>query len=241
MGFWRWFHCNRIFRYATYSSTGDSINITYYDVSTQFSPNCTFVSDSIVAVYPAPIAEFYIQPSISGLSVSIHLINQTIGGDSIFLWNYDDGNTGVSYPSSPDIAHAYVDTGTYNIELIAFNKVGCSDTITHPKHIEIKIPNVFNPNSDNPKNSVFYIGDFYQDSLDLADINLKLIVFNRWGQKVFESDHYEDCNPTNNALETCWDGHDQKGNELGTDTYFYVLNMNNQSVLSGYVMILRTN
>ena len=96
---------------------------------------------------------------------------------------------------------------------------------------------VFNPNSENPQNAVFYIGDFYLDSLTTS-VPVGLDIFNRWGQKVFETDHYETCDPFANP-QNCWNGTDMNGKELGTDTYYYVLNLNNQSILSGYVMLLR--
>ena len=137
-----------------------------------------------------------------------------------------------------DVAHTYTDSGTYNIKLIACNTGGCCDTIIIPKHILIKIPNVFNPGSATPENAVFYIGDFFMDTLDLNTVVLKLEVYNRWGELVYDNPEYQKCNPFGSP-ELCWQGYDMKGNELGTDTYFYVLSLNNQAAVNGYVMLLR--
>jgi len=221
----------------TYASTGESINTTYYTVQAILDSNCKFVFDSMVAIYPTPIADFYIEPVVSGFSVSVNLINTSTGGDK-FDWDFDDDNNATTYSSNPNVSHAYTDSGTYTIQLIAFNNLGCSDTTEQVKRISLKIPNVFNPGSGTAENSVFYIGDFYLDTLDLTGAVLELVVFNRWNEKVYENDHYEDCDPFN-APGNCWDGTDLKGNELQTDTYFYVLNLNNQSAVNGYVMILR--
>ena len=62
---------------------------------------------------------------------------------------------------------------------------------------------MFAPGSDKPENAVFFIGALFLDTLDLSDATLKLIVFNRWGHKVYENDHYEECDPWN-AAEKCW-------------------------------------
>ena len=78
------------------------------------------------------------------------------------------------------------------------------------------------------------------DTLDLSTAVLRLEVFNRWGEQVYLNENYQECNPFN-APDLCWDGRDKRGNELGTDTYFYVLSLNNQAAVNGYVMLLRPN
>ncbi|MFH1320972.1 MAG: PKD domain-containing protein [Bacteroidota bacterium] len=225
----------------TYPSTGDTFNITYYTITAILDNNCRFVFDNLVAVYPTPFADFYIDPAITGITVAINAINTSIGADSLFRWDFDDGETAFSSPLSPNATHAYTDTGLFTIQLVAINKFGCTDTTTQEKHIELKIPNVFMPGSDpdRPKeNSVFYIGDFYLDTMDFSSATLKLVVFNRWGQKVYENDHYEECDPWG-APEKCWDGTDLNGRELNTDTYYYILNFDDRSAVNGWVMILR--
>jgi len=223
----------------TYQSTGDSINNTIYDITVTFSPTCSFVAGQ-ATIFPTPTAGFTISPSVSGISASVILTNTSLGADSIFYWDFDD-NTPIitTYPNGPNVSHAYIDTGLYNIQLVACNTTGCCDTIQKPKHIEIKIPNVFNPGSSTAENAVFYIGDFFLDSLELNITTLRLVVYNRWGEVVYKNDNYQDCNPFGSP-ESCWDGHDMKGNELGTDTYFYILTLNDQAAVNGYVMLLRT-
>ena len=85
---------------------------------------------------------------------------------------------------------------------------------------------------------MFYVGDFFAPG---GEGVLTLHVYNRWGEQVYESDHYQDCNPFTNGIENCWNGTDEKGRELGNDTYFYVLDLNNQTAVNGYVIILRPN
>ena len=223
----------------------DTLNYTWYDITVTFGPTCSFVVGQ-AGVAPTPNADFTIDPSISGISVFVSLTNTSTGADSMVIWDFDDASFSETYWSPAgggsygNTAHTYVDSGTYNIQLIGCNKGGCCDTTIIPKHILIKIPNVFNPGSATPENAVFYIGDFFMDTLDLSTSVLRLEVFNRWGEQVYLNENYQECDPFGSP-DLCWDGHDMKGNELGTDTYFYVLSLNRQAAVNGYVMLLRPN
>jgi gliding motility-associated-like protein len=85
----------------------------------------------------------------------------------------------------------------------------CSATeiinIRHTKqNSELFIPNSFSPESSNPENQTFKI---YSNHLQKATLK----IFNRWGEKVFES---------NNAQNIGWDG-TYKGEPMKTAVYIY--------------------
>jgi len=85
------------------------------------------------------------------------------------------------------------------------------------KPCSILIPNVFSPNNDD-KNQNFEI-------IGISGFpNSELVVFNRWGAKVFEDSNYENS----------WSGRD-----LPEGTYFYVLKRSDGESFSGYVTLLR--
>jgi gliding motility-associated-like protein len=88
--------------------------------------------------------------------------------------------------------------------------------------IQVKIPNVFTPNSDGI-NDVWVIPglDKYENSV--------LTIFNRWGQQVYQSKGYKQP----------WNGQ-YNGQPLPAGTYYYVINLgNNDPRLQGAVTILR--
>jgi gliding motility-associated-like protein len=90
--------------------------------------------------------------------------------------------------------------------------------------IRLTIPTGFSPNSDS-KNDLFLIPE-----LDAYN-NAHLIVFNRWGNKVFETDDYQND----------WDGTCQGNACLGNGilpegTYFYSLDVNGQH-FDGYTTL----
>jgi gliding motility-associated-like protein len=75
-----------------------------------------------------------------------------------------------------------------------------------PFNPDLNIPNSFSPNGDKI-NDVFVIHNLPENS--------KLIVFDRLGKMVYESDNYR----------SNWNGNDSKGKNLPTGTYWYVLSL----------------
>jgi gliding motility-associated-like protein len=94
-----------------------------------------------------------------------------------------------------------------------------SDCSVNP--VEITIPNSFSPNGDGV-NDVFIIRGLPQNST--------LIIFDRAGRKLFESDSYAND----------WDGKDRAGNALVSGTYWYVLSVSGQpEEYKGFVYLKR--
>ncbi len=106
---------------------------------------------------------------------------------------------------------------TYTLQV--WNKGGCmsQDTVRIIVLNEIKIPNAFTPNGDGP-HDLWEIPELtkYPDA--------SVIVFNRYGQKVFESSH---------GYTKPWDGK-YNGTKVPVGVYYYVIKRNESlPVLSG--------
>ncbi len=88
------------------------------------------------------------------------------------------------------------------------------------------VPNIITPNGDGRNDN------FRVPCLETTYTNNNVRIFNRWGDKVFEQDGY------NND----WDGR-YKGNPLPPGTYFYLIQLdksgNSDEVLQGYFTITR--
>lgn len=96
-----------------------------------------------------------------------------------------------------------------------------SDTL----RIEVKdffVPAGFSPNADGV-NDQFVITGMAQYP------GSRLLVFNRWGQKVYDNASYDNS----------WDGRGENGTDLPDDTYFYTLNLNGDDTYNGYIVIKR--
>ncbi|MEO6884528.1 MAG: gliding motility-associated C-terminal domain-containing protein [Bacteroidia bacterium] len=77
------------------------------------------------------------------------------------------------------------------------------------------IPNVFTPNGDG-KNDVFLIQDLPENS--------ELIIYNRWGNIVYQSLNYQN---------------DWKANGVSAGTYYYILKLPNKEIKKGFVQIIK--
>jgi gliding motility-associated-like protein len=96
-----------------------------------------------------------------------------------------------------------------------------ADTVKITVH-DLVIPTLITPNQDG-KNDYFVINGI--ETLG----NTSLLIFNRWGARVFENSKYDNK----------WDGVDNKNNPLPEDTYFFILRPEKSKAISGYVVIRR--
>jgi len=99
-------------------------------------------------------------------------------------WQWQFGNTGSSILQDPD--YYFSDTGTVKIKLIVSNQNVCYDTIERLlpilEQIDFFFPNVFTPNN-NGLNEGFGLSSTQYNLVK----DYRLQVFNRWGEKLFES------------------------------------------------------
>jgi gliding motility-associated-like protein len=138
-------------------------------------------------------------------------------------WSILSGSGSIHAPNEAYTEVSGLNTGV-NSFVITISLGGCvgdRDTV----NIRVKdlfIPQGFSPNQD---------GD--NDRFEITGISAypgsTLIIFNRWGKKVYE----------NNAYSNDWDGRSRNGLELADDTYFYVLNLSDEHSYNGFVVIKR--
>ncbi|MEN8120420.1 MAG: PKD domain-containing protein, partial [Bacteroidota bacterium] len=108
--------------------------------------------------------------------------NNSINGET-YLWNFGGIGDSLSREKSP--VHYYTEPGVYTINLDVWTEHGChADASQYPIVVEpagtIVFPNAFNPFSGYQLNKVF-------KPLHRGIREYKLEIFNRWGEKIFES------------------------------------------------------
>lgn len=139
-------------------------------------------TDSI-PIFPYPLPTAIINafpdstPSLQALVQFSNLSFQYISG----LWNFGDGNSSTAL----NPLHHYDDTGAYNTQLIVKNHYGCYDTaykrIFIMPDFTFYIPNSFTPNDDD-LNETFGPKGYFK-----GIANYKMIIWNRWGENIFET------------------------------------------------------
>ena len=158
-----------------------------FDVSLQISTPEGCIADTTqlnaICIYPEPIAAFSMDnPVISSLTPEVQFFNSSLYADTYF-WDFGDGTSSIT--ENPN--HLFpTDPATYVIVLTASNQIGCQDTaamtVTIWQDLAIYVPNTFTPDG-NEYNQTFkpiLTEGFKKDSYHL-------IIFNRWGEVVFES------------------------------------------------------
>lgn len=175
-------------------------------------PNTCNIRDTIfksITVFNNPVSNFTTAP-IPPIENTPTTFTNLASADAVsFKWLFGDGDSLVTN-SRLAVLHQYVATGTYNACLIAINSNGCADTLCQPVEAivlaQVDVPNAFTPNSNDINNKVLVRG--------FGIVKMKFSIYNRWGQKVFES----------NSLTTGWDGR-FKGALQPMDVYAYTLDV----------------
>ena len=157
-----------------------------------------------------PEALFSADPQVTDISNTfVNFTNESTGGVD-FTWDFGDGSDNeFGYNSSHEFPNE--NSGTYVVTLIASEGTDCADNerlvIQINDVLIFYVPNTFTPDDD-PFNPIFI--PVFGSGLDESDY--ELIIFNRWGEVVFETrDVYEG-----------WDG-TYKGQPVKDGTYVWKL------------------
>jgi gliding motility-associated-like protein len=166
---------------------------------------CTLDTFYVLDLFSQPEMEIDYSPdSVYIQNPTVYFVYDNLSSDSIEItnvsWDFGDGTrSNLENPS-----HLYLAVNTYNGFFKYTSSDGCSDSISFivdVREIELDVPNVFTPNGDG-------INDYFEiKNLD-SYISNELVIYNRWGRKVYEASNY------NNQ----WDG-----DNLNNGAYFYVL------------------
>ena len=207
-----------------------------YDMTlTVLTPQGCISSTSMtnfICIVPNPIASFSADTyEISTTNPDVFFNNTSIGADEYF-WNFGDGSEWSQDVNPYHIFPVVDDTSSYNIWLYAISPYGCLDSTV--RVIEIKedvilyVPNTFTPDGDEYNNNFIPIfsGGFSEEGYSL-------LIFNRWGELLFES----------HDTSVGWDGN-YKGNLCQDGTYTWKISVKNKETNEvkdyvGHVNLLR--
>lgn len=172
----------------------------------------TLTKELIIEVMENPVARFAIYPTtpINVPGEILYTDNRSTNASEYF-WDFGDGNT----TTDPEPQHLYKKEGEFTITLIARNNNGCADTtilasgVKTVNHGQLLIPNAFIPNTSGPGSGNLLNNEVFLPLVQKAT-KFQMMVFNRWGELMFES--------TN--ADAGWDGYFQ-GRLCAQDVYIY--------------------
>ena len=192
-----------------YNTPGNyTVNLTI--TSPEGCINDTTMVD-LVEVYDYPTAQFDANPNPVDILNPIVNFSDMSSSDVVgFEWSFLEGSTLLSTSSQQNPTYEFPedDPGSYNVELLVVNGDGCEDTVSLQVIVNgvftCYVPTAFTPDGDG-LNDFFYVKG---ESIDVT--NFTFMVFNRWGEKVFETEDINDM----------WDGR-HKNSPAQEDIYIW--------------------
>ena len=178
-------------------------------------------------VHPKPIAKFDVDFPVAIIEhATLHFTNLSMDVD-MFNWDFGDGGT--STEKNPQ--HTYTIVNKYPVELIVESEFGCIDTGMMEIEIvpfNVYTPNAFRPDSDIPENR-----EFMPVGVGVDPEVFQLLIFNRWGEIVFES----------NSPDYKWDGTTKSNNPAPIGNYIWKAEFADiqgfQHSMKGQVLLIR--
>ncbi|MDX2361892.1 MAG: gliding motility-associated C-terminal domain-containing protein [Crocinitomicaceae bacterium] len=201
---------------TTTSDIGCIASVTVLDaVYFEANPNASFSPGTI---------------TLSSLNTTVQFNNTSTGADT-FIWEFGD-ETSNSNEQNPN--HTFPDDGSgfFQVMLVAFSPAGCPDTaystIAVDEELIFYVPNTFTPDGDDYNE---YFRAIFSSGYDPFDFHL--LIFNRWGEIIWES--FDDS--------VGWDG-TYNGNIVQDGTYtwkidFKVSSTDERQLVVGHVNIIR--
>lgn len=149
-----------------------------------------------IKIKSIPKADFDWTPrKINNLKPVVSFLDKSSSDVVAWRWFFDEK----AYSTQKNPSFTYRDTGIFTTKLYVTNSNGCRDSVFKTLYIEPEMtfhfPNAFSPNYDSQNDIFKGVGFLYGMK------KYRLSIWNRWGEKVFETD-----NPS-----VGWNG--QKNNE----------------------------
>ena len=210
----------------TYANPG-----TYTVTLTNTLNGCSTTNSvtNYITVFADPVAAFDVSSTVlTQVSTEVIFYNNSNNATS-YSWDFGDETTSTAtnpihtYPQEP---------GSYTIILTAFSAGGCSDqatlTIVVREDQVIYVPNAFTPDGDEFNNEFKPV---LSEGFDLY--NYTLLIYNRWGEVIFESMN----------AEAGWDG-TYHGKPVKEGAYSWTIRVKNRTedkfnVYNGHVLVIR--
>jgi gliding motility-associated-like protein len=182
-------------------------NTYYVQPTTSDSYRCTNVRQPITAtVYEDESLELVVSQSVVEIPLAVVEFSTAATVPIVdWQWNFGDGSTAsVATP-----IHEYAYPGKYEVKVSTRDRNGCEQSLSTVVEVKlvtgISLPTAFSPNGDGI-NDRFTVGHY-----NVRDFQIK--IFNRWGQKIYESD-----NP-----DFSWSGEHAQGGMVREGVYVYVV------------------
>jgi gliding motility-associated-like protein len=180
-----------------------------YEIYTQYGCHNLISVNDYITIHDKPYPNIYVISNPTTIfNTEVDMINNTDGLINQYQWYFPGGIPSSSTFEEPTVLYPEGIAGDYPVQLIVTNEFNCVDSTSDVVHIIsdvlIYAPNTFTPDGDQ-KNNTWRV---YVDGIDVNEFHL--LLYNRWGELVWES-----YNP-----EGIWDG-SYDGTQVQDGTYVW--------------------
>ncbi|MFN5981991.1 MAG: gliding motility-associated C-terminal domain-containing protein [Fluviicola sp.] len=191
-----------------------------YELTVTDNNGCEVQSGMISIISnPLPNADFSINPSVVLPNDLVTFTNNSTGTIAQSSWDIENL---LNDSLITNLNYTFLSEGEYAVTLTIVSTDGCIDSLTKIVTVfgELIIPNVVTCNGDG-SNDLFEVKNLKP--------NTKVIIQNRWGNSVFETNDYQND----------WGGKDQHtGDKLEDGVYFYQILIASGEIFHGYVHLI---
>ncbi len=210
----------------TWSTGEDTQNITVtesgtYSVTADYQ-GCEQATNIGVTVYSDVLSDVIIATDANDICPGETVVLSATGGE---VAEYSWTGEGLSDNIGEVVEATPLEETIYYVTLTDENGCFKGDSILVEVRPVCELPNAITPNGDS-------FNDYWH--IPFADIsqNVNVMIFNRWGQKVYEQIGY------NNTAG--WRGTNMDGEDMPHGTYYYIIETNDgNEPMSGHVTVIR--
>lgn len=196
---------------------------TRYYVTVTEANGCVLRDSVDLRVVPGIEPEFEVSQAADCFERPVLLVRNTTGSasDAAMIFDFGDGTTS----DFGEAAHRYEKDDLYEVRLTGVREFCTYESVVPIPVFSVKVPNVITPGSTPGYNDKFTIQFGEQEGVTPADYGVKvsLVVYNRWGTKVYESGDYH---------------YDWSGEGLPMGVYYYEVTIGQQAVCKSWLEIM---
>ncbi len=190
-----------------------------YQITITDFQGCVMKDTVAVKVVPGIDLQFEVSREFACESPPVVKVKNLTDESEETFWDFGDGTTS----DLRDDSHLYQKDGTYSVRL-----VGKKEFCVYDKKVEVPAytffaPNVITPDQTSAKNDTFLLL-YGGTSPSEKNIRVSLIIYNRWGNKVYENQDYKGT----------W-----AGDGLAAGIYYYEATAEEDAACKGWVQIIR--